>query len=159
MQFGRGSDQLIALSRWRQKYSKSADKTAHSLFDPTPGPVHTHERYRPSLSSDLMDPVRPVADRIHRGHLESGEEEKAAGFEVRKQLRGERKRLVGRLHHLTGEDYPDINARINGACGFVKVDEAKVDQLERSVDLLNREINKHAVSSNGGLSAFAPTVG
>ena len=69
---------------------------------------------------------------------------------VRKQLRGERKRLVGRLHHLTSEDYPDISVRINGACGFVKVEEATVDQLKRSVDLLNREIQQHAAGSNSG---------
>ena len=33
-------------------------------FDPTLGLMHTDKRYRPSLSSDLMEPVRPVADRI-----------------------------------------------------------------------------------------------
>ena len=33
-------------------------------FDPTLGLMHTDKRYRPSLASDLMEPVRPVADRI-----------------------------------------------------------------------------------------------
>jgi CRISPR-associated protein Cas1 len=33
-------------------------------FDPTIGLMHADKRYRPSLSSDLMEPVRPVADRI-----------------------------------------------------------------------------------------------
>jgi len=33
-------------------------------FDPTLGLMHTDKRYRPSLSSDLMESVRPVADRI-----------------------------------------------------------------------------------------------
>jgi len=33
-------------------------------FDPTLGLMHSDKRYRPSLSSDLMEPVRPVADRI-----------------------------------------------------------------------------------------------
>jgi len=33
-------------------------------FDPTLGLMHTDTRYRPSLASDLMEPVRPVADRI-----------------------------------------------------------------------------------------------
>jgi CRISPR-associated protein Cas1 len=33
-------------------------------FDPTIGLMHADKRYRPSLASDLMEPVRPVADRI-----------------------------------------------------------------------------------------------
>lgn len=33
-------------------------------FDPTLGLMHADKRYRPSLASDLMEPVRLVADRI-----------------------------------------------------------------------------------------------
>jgi hypothetical protein len=33
-------------------------------FDPTLGLMHADKRYRPSLASDLMEPVRPAADRI-----------------------------------------------------------------------------------------------
>jgi CRISPR-associated protein Cas1 len=33
-------------------------------LDPTLGLMHSDKRYRPSLASDLMEPVRPVADRI-----------------------------------------------------------------------------------------------
>lgn len=33
-------------------------------FDPTLGLMHKDKRYRPSLASDLMEPVRPVADRL-----------------------------------------------------------------------------------------------
>ena len=33
-------------------------------FDPTLGLMHTDKCYRPSLSSDLIEPVRPFADRI-----------------------------------------------------------------------------------------------
>lgn len=33
-------------------------------FDPTLGLMHSDKRYRPSLASDLMEPVRPVVDRI-----------------------------------------------------------------------------------------------
>jgi CRISPR associated protein Cas1 len=32
-------------------------------FDPTLGLMHADKRYRPSLASDLMEPVRPVVDR------------------------------------------------------------------------------------------------
>ena len=33
-------------------------------FDPSLGLMHADKRYRPSLSSDLMEPARPVADRF-----------------------------------------------------------------------------------------------
>ena len=33
-------------------------------FDPALGLMHADKRYRPSLASDLMEPVRPVADRV-----------------------------------------------------------------------------------------------
>lgn len=33
-------------------------------FDPSLGLMHKDKRYRPSLASDLMEPVRPMADRI-----------------------------------------------------------------------------------------------
>jgi CRISPR/Cas system-associated endonuclease Cas1 len=33
-------------------------------FDPTIGLMHSDKRYRPSLPSDLMEPARPVVDRI-----------------------------------------------------------------------------------------------
>jgi Uncharacterized protein predicted to be involved in DNA repair len=33
-------------------------------LDPTLGLMHADKRYRPSLASDLMEPVRPIADRI-----------------------------------------------------------------------------------------------
>ncbi len=33
-------------------------------FDPTIGLLHSDKRYRPSLASDLMEPVRPAADRV-----------------------------------------------------------------------------------------------
>jgi hypothetical protein len=38
---------------------------AHKLgFDPSIGILHTDQRYRRSLASDLMEPARPVADRM-----------------------------------------------------------------------------------------------
>ena len=33
-------------------------------FDPTLGLMHADKRYRPSLASDLMEPVRPIGDQI-----------------------------------------------------------------------------------------------
>jgi superfamily II DNA or RNA helicase len=69
-----------------------------------------------------------------------------AGFEAREKLRRERSRLVGRLHHLINESHRDINARINGALGVVTIEECTVEKLERSIDILNAEVSKHAAA-------------
>jgi CRISPR-associated protein Cas1 len=52
-------------------------------FDPTLGLMHADKRYRPSLASDLMEPVRPVAARIVIELLESKELERGEGVETR----------------------------------------------------------------------------
>jgi CRISPR-associated endonuclease Cas1 len=47
---------------------------AHRMsFDPTLGLMHADKRYRPSLSSDLMEPARPAADAIVLDLLEGRE--------------------------------------------------------------------------------------
>lgn len=47
---------------------------AHRMgFDPTLGLMHADKRYRPSLASDLMEPVRPAADGIVLELLEQRE--------------------------------------------------------------------------------------
>jgi len=62
-------------------------------------------------------------------------------FERRERLRKVRKRLVGHLHHRTGRDYAEINTWINDAVACSKpVGEHTVNELEKSVRLLTREI-------------------
>jgi acyl-CoA reductase-like NAD-dependent aldehyde dehydrogenase len=93
-------------------------------------------------------PATEIWQRISSEGAEQGDDASSAApanFEKRKQLRAERQRLVGRLYHLTGERHRDINAHINGACGLIKIDEASDHQLERSINLLNKEIAKRAV--------------
>jgi superfamily II DNA or RNA helicase len=55
-------------------------------------------------------------------------------------LRGERQKLVGSLRRITGEPFPQINARVNGKTGVTRVEDATVDQLERSIGLLLDEL-------------------
>jgi CRISP-associated protein Cas1 len=52
-------------------------------FDPTLGLMHADKRYRPSLASDLMEPVRPVADRIAVELLNERELNRGDVFETR----------------------------------------------------------------------------
>jgi len=55
-------------------------------------------------------------------------------------LRTERQKLVGSLRRITGEPFTQINARVNGKAGVARVEDATVDQLERSIGLLLDEL-------------------
>jgi superfamily II DNA or RNA helicase len=63
-----------------------------------------------------------------------------AAFERRADLRQERSRLVGELHRRDGRGHREINAWVNRAVGVAKVDTASIQQLERSIELLVREL-------------------
>jgi superfamily II DNA or RNA helicase len=65
-------------------------------------------------------------------------------FERRRALRAERHRLVAALRRLTGEGFVEINGRLNRACGVERVERATLEQLERSVELLRRELDRAA---------------
>jgi superfamily II DNA or RNA helicase len=57
-------------------------------------------------------------------------------------LRAERHKLVGALRRITGEQFTEINARINRKAGVSKVEDATVEQLDRSISLLLDELTK-----------------
>jgi hypothetical protein len=54
--------------------------------------------------------------------------------------RAERHRLVGSLRRLTGETFQQINARLNAKTGVIKVEDATVEQLDKSISLLLDEL-------------------
>src|SRR5436190_1715166 len=53
-------------------------------FDPSLGLMHADKRYRASLASDLMEPVRPIADAMVVELLEPRELRKGDVLETRK---------------------------------------------------------------------------
>ena len=55
-------------------------------------------------------------------------------------LRTERPKLVGSLRRITGEPFQQINARVNAKAGVIRVEDATVEQLERSIGLLLDEL-------------------
>ena len=57
-------------------------------------------------------------------------------FERRAMLRGERHRLVSEVRRRDGASQREINAWVNRKLGISSVEEATLEQLERSVDLL-----------------------
>jgi superfamily II DNA or RNA helicase len=67
-----------------------------------------------------------------------------AAFERRAQLRQERSRLVADLHRRDGRSHREINAWVNRTTGIERVGEASIQQLERSVAVLERELTRGA---------------
>jgi superfamily II DNA or RNA helicase len=61
---------------------------------------------------------------------------KLSAFERRNILRDKRHRLVGDLGRRDRRPHREINAWLNQAVGVTRVEDATIDQLERSVDLL-----------------------
>jgi hypothetical protein len=57
-------------------------------------------------------------------------------FERRALLRGERHRLVAEVRRRDGASHREINAWLNRRVGVTRVEDATIEQLERSVELL-----------------------
>jgi superfamily II DNA or RNA helicase len=57
-------------------------------------------------------------------------------FERRALLRDKRHRLVADLRRSQGGSHAEINRWLNRSCGVRRVEDASIDQLERSIDLL-----------------------
>jgi hypothetical protein len=63
-----------------------------------------------------------------------------AAFERRAILRDKRHGLVSELRRVDGRSHAEINGWLNRACGIKRVDDATLDQLERSIELLLGEL-------------------
>ncbi|HWF74730.1 MAG TPA: hypothetical protein VG186_15375 [Solirubrobacteraceae bacterium] len=60
----------------------------------------------------------------------------APAFERRAVLRGERHRLVAEVRRRAGSSHREINAWLNRRVGITSVEDATIEELERSVELL-----------------------
>jgi superfamily II DNA or RNA helicase len=67
-----------------------------------------------------------------------------AAFERRESLRQERSRLVADLQRRDGRSHREINAWLNRAVGISRVDGASIEQLERSVQTLIKELTRQS---------------
>ena len=74
--------------------------------------------------------------------VQSPEPPPMAAFERRDHLRAERSRLVADLHRRDKRSHREINAWVNREVGIARVDKATIEQLERSVALLVRELTR-----------------
>jgi superfamily II DNA or RNA helicase len=62
-------------------------------------------------------------------------------FERREHLRKERSKLVAELQRRAGLSHRDVNAWLNRTVGIARVEDATIAQLQRSIDLLLRELS------------------
>jgi superfamily II DNA or RNA helicase len=73
-----------------------------------------------------------------------------AAFEHRARLREERRRLVADLAKRSGSAHREINAWINREVGVGRVESASIEQLERSVRTLVRELTRQSRRAASG---------
>jgi superfamily II DNA or RNA helicase len=73
-----------------------------------------------------------------------------AAFERRARLREERRRLVADLAKRSGSTHREINAWINRQVGVGRVESASIEQLERSVQTLVRELTRQSRRAASG---------
>jgi superfamily II DNA or RNA helicase len=70
-----------------------------------------------------------------------------AAFEQRAGLRQERSRLVADLHRRDGRSHREINAWVNRAVGVERVESASIEQLQRSIEALVKELTRRSARS------------
>jgi superfamily II DNA or RNA helicase len=73
-----------------------------------------------------------------------------ATFEQRARLREERRRLVADLAKRSGNNHREINAWVNREVGVGRVESASIEQLERTIEKLVRELTRHSRRAASG---------
>jgi superfamily II DNA or RNA helicase len=103
-----------------------------ALFGPpAPAPIVV----KPAVRFDGPPAVAPEPD-VHALPL----------HEQRRLLRDKRKRLVAEVRRQDGRSYPEINGWLNRETGAATVDKATIEQLERSIELLLKQLDARSAA-------------
>jgi superfamily II DNA or RNA helicase len=97
-----------------------------TLFGPAPAASPAPP---PVVAAPVPGPPAPGAD--HKP---------IPAFERRNRLRNERHRLVSEVARRDGSNHREVNAWVNRSLGVTSVETATVDQLERAIELLVRQL-------------------
>jgi hypothetical protein len=81
-------------------------------------------------------PAPPAPAPSFPSAVDEPEEPTMPAFERRALLRDKRHRLVADLRRTQGGSHAEINRWLNRSCGVHRVEDASIDQLERSIELL-----------------------
>ncbi|MDX6726260.1 MAG: hypothetical protein QOK49_1065, partial [Baekduia sp.] len=103
------------------------------------GPVAAAATPQPAIVPSFAPAVPEVAP------VPEATGSRLSAFERRNILRDKRHRLVGDLGRRDRRPHREINAWLNQAVGVTRVEDATIDQLERSVDLLLDALSGKAV--------------
>jgi superfamily II DNA or RNA helicase len=88
-------------------------------------------------------PKAPESPFLQPAAEEEAEEEIPA-WERRSRLRDKRHGLVSSLRRLDGRSFREINAWLNRETGVVRVEDASIAQLEKSIGLLLKELDRRS---------------
>lgn len=86
-------------------------------------------------------PVAPAPAAVAAAAEPEPEPEMPA-WQRRRLLRDKRKELVGSLARMDGRSHRELNAWVNRETGVARVDDATIAQLERSIDVLLRALER-----------------
>ncbi len=111
----------------------SADVTPQMTLFGTPAPAPPAER----------QPARAASHHAPDPHSEL-ELHRTPAFEQRARLRNERHRLVSEVTRRDGGTHREVNAWINRKVGITSVEQATLDDLERSVELLVDKLTRRS---------------
>jgi superfamily II DNA or RNA helicase len=87
-------------------------------------------------------PPMPMPEPVPTPAGEAEDEPPLSAFERRAQLRKERHELVGNLRRLDGRSHAEINGAINRTLGIGSVEKATISELEKSIKLLHKELER-----------------
>ena len=107
------------------------------------GPAPSVATIRPSRASGQA-PERTSGAAERALHTSRRPSDSAPAFERRASLRAERSRLVADLQRRAGSSHREINAWVNRAAGVERVESASIEQLERSIKALVKELTRRS---------------
>jgi superfamily II DNA or RNA helicase len=87
-------------------------------------------------------PVMPMPPAVAVPEPGVDDEPPLSAFERRAQLRKERHELVANLRRLDGRSHAEINGAMNRTLGIGSVQKATIAELEKSIELLRKELEK-----------------
>jgi hypothetical protein len=115
----------------------SADVTPQMTLFGSPPSVRK-DRFAPPAAAAPAPAPAPLVP----GSEPNRHEPRLPAFERRALLRSERHRLVSEVRRRDGTSHREINAWLNRQLGIARVEEATLTELERSVELLVRQLTR-----------------
>ena len=130
-------------TRRRSTSGPSAARASRRSGRPSSPSPPTWRRSSRSSAAARPPPPRSRPGRAgagRRGPGEDADEAALPAWERRALLRDKRHRLVADLRRRDGRSHAEINGWLNRSCGIRRVNDASIEQLERSIELLLAEL-------------------